>query len=86
MAYKQLNNLWVAANIIFNLGTGNADQVLMLVNREADATIFTTEKDADTYFNFVQARAPHIRWFLDAPTPQRPQGYIIRGVQVTSGG
>jgi hypothetical protein len=76
------NTLWIAANIIFDLETGKTTQVLMLVNREVDATIFQ-EKEATTYFSFVQRRAQSVQWFLDKPTPQRPQGYVIRGVQTT---
>ena len=53
----------------------------MLVNREGDAAAFNTLKEAQTYLAFVQARAGQIQWFVDPPTPQRPQGYLIRGVQ-----
>lgn len=77
-----VSNLWIAANIIFDLATGKTSQVLMLVNRPTDATIFTTQTEAQNYFTFVSMRAPHISWFLEAPTPQRPQGWVIRGQQV----
>jgi len=77
-----VNNLWIAANIIFDLATGKTSQVLMLVNRPTDATIFTTQAEAQNYFSFVAIRAPHISWVLEPPTPQRPQGWVIRGQQV----
>jgi len=77
------NTFWIAANIIFDLGTGATRQVLMLVNRDSDATIFLTEIEAKGYFSFVKNRATHIEWFLDSPTPQRPKGWVIRGVQTT---
>jgi hypothetical protein len=76
------NTFWIAANIIFDLGTGATRQVLMLVNRDSDATIFLTESEAKGYLSFVKNRATHIEWFLDPPIPQR-QGWVIRGVQTT---
>ena len=79
------NTFWIGANIIFDLETGATRQVLMLVNREFDATSFE-EKEANTILAFVKQRAAHITWSLDKPTAQRPQGYLIRGVQITSGG
>jgi len=75
------NTFWISTNIIFDLGTGKTSQILMLVNREGDAAAFNTLKEAQTYLAFVQARAGQIQWFVDPPTPQRPQGYLIRGVQ-----
>jgi hypothetical protein len=78
------NTFWIAANIIFELGTGATKQVLMLVNRESDATVFESEKEAQTYFSFVKNRAQDIQWFLESPTPQRPRGWVIRGVQTTT--
>jgi hypothetical protein len=77
------NIFWIAANIIFDLGTGATTQVLMLVNRESDATIFQTEQEAQTYFSFVSLRSPHLQWFIDPPTPIKPQGWVIRGMQTT---
>jgi hypothetical protein len=76
------NQFWIAANIIFDLATGKTSQVLMLVNRPTDATIFASEPDAQNYYNFVIMRAQNIQWFLEGPTPQRPQGWVIRGQQV----
>ena len=90
---EMMNTFWIAANIIFDLSTGTTKQVLMLVNRADDATVFSSEKEAETYLNFVQVRAPNIRWVIEIPTPliatpmpQKPQGYLIRGVQTTAGG
>jgi len=75
------NILWIAANIIIDTITGETNQVLMLVNRESDATVFDTEQEALNYLAFVKARVTHIQWFLDGPTPQKPQGWVIRGIQ-----
>ena len=75
------NTFWIAANIIFELGTGKTSQVLMLVNRADDATTFATAAEAQNFLQFVQSRAAHIVWFLEPPTPQRPKGYLIRGEQ-----
>jgi hypothetical protein len=80
--YTVTSVFWIAGNIIFDLGTGKTTNVLMLVNRESDATIFA-ENDARTYLSFVAQRAPQIQWYLDSPKPQRPQGWVIRGVQVS---
>lgn len=77
------NTFWIGANIIFDLGTGKTNQVLMLVNSEADASIFETEQQAQSYLSFVAQRALNIQWILDPPTPQRPQGWVIRGIQQT---
>jgi hypothetical protein len=77
------NRFWIAANIIFNTNTGATNNVLMLVNRESDATIFAAT-DAEKYFAFVSSRAKDIQWFLDPPTIQRPQGFVIRGTQTVN--
>jgi hypothetical protein len=85
------NTFWIAANIIFELGTGKTTPVLMLVNRLDDASFFATEHEAQTYLSFVQTRAPNIQWFIDPPISPRPpifqtqQGFVIRGVQTTPG-
>lgn len=73
------NTLWIAANIIFDLETGKTTQVLMLVNREEDATVFS-QKDADTYLYFVGNRAKNIKWSLEK-SKERPNMLVIRGVQ-----
>jgi hypothetical protein len=84
------NQFWIAANIIFDLETGKTTQVLMLVNRESDATVFETQEEARNYFSFVKRRAQHIQWFLDEASPRagqrvlpQPQGWVIRGIQTT---
>lgn len=84
MPYQRTNVFWVAANILFDMNTGKRTDVLMLVSRETDATIFNTEQEATGYLAFIQHRAQHIQWFLDAPTPQRPLGWVIRGVQTVT--
>lgn len=81
MLQKMTNTVWIGANIIFDLETGKTTNVLVLVYRQEDASSFLTKQDADFYFNFVSSRAQHLQWFLDPPTPQRPKGYVIRGVQ-----
>jgi hypothetical protein len=81
--YTVRNVFWIAGNIIFDLNTGETKNVLMLVNREADATVFA-QMDAQNYFSFVSSRAPSVQWFLDPPTPQRPQGWVIRGMQIST--
>jgi hypothetical protein len=53
----------------------------MLVNRDSDATVFDTQAEGINYLQFVKIRVPHIQWFLDPPTPQKPQGWVIRGIQ-----
>lgn len=75
------NQFWIAANIIFDVSTGDRRNVLMLVNRPDDATVFPSEADARRYFMFVTPRAPEIQWSLEPPNPQRPQGWVIRGLQ-----
>jgi hypothetical protein len=80
------HTFWIAANIVIEMATGKTSDVLMLVNRPGDATIFSTENEAETYLSFVESRVPRIRWFIDAPTPQTPEGYVIRGVQTIAKG
>jgi len=77
------NTFWIEANIILDLGTGERRDVLMLASNERDASIFQTEELARNYLEFVANRAKDVQWFLDPPTPQRPQGWLIRGVQTT---
>jgi hypothetical protein len=74
------NTFWIAANIIFDLRTGEKKEILTLVNHEIDATFFK-RPDADKYKVFVEERAPEIKWFVE-PTNLRGAGmYVIRGVQ-----
>lgn len=80
MAVRQ-NIFWIAANIIINTTTGETNQVLMLVNRDSDATVFDTQAEAMNYLQFIKMRVSHIQWFLDSPTPQKPHGWVIRGIQ-----
>lgn len=42
-----VNTFWVAANIMFDLGTGEKKEILLMVNKVEDATVFITEQDAD---------------------------------------
>lgn len=74
-----INNFWIGANILFNLETGLTNQVLLLVNREKDATIFS-EQDAQTYLMFVKNRAANIRWFVEKSS-ERAGMFVIRGEQ-----
>jgi hypothetical protein len=78
----RINTVWIGANIIFDMETGKASNVLTLVYRAEDATVWPTAQDANRYQAFVAARAGHMQWFVDSPTPQRPLGYVIRGVQM----
>ncbi len=75
------NTFWIAANIIFDLGTGEKKEILTLVNHEIDATFFK-KVDADNYKAFVERRAINITWSVD-PTNLRGRGdlFVIRGVQ-----
>jgi hypothetical protein len=75
-----INNLWIAANIIFDLETGKTTQVLMFVTRESDASYFKKE-DAEAYLQFVKQRAPKdIQWSVNQ-TNQRTGMFVIQGVQ-----
>jgi len=78
---KMTNTFWLGANIIFDLETGKTTRVLMFVWRAEDASVFATKQEAQDYLAFVQRRATDIKWFLDAPTTQRPHGFLIRGEQ-----
>lgn len=85
------NTFYIAANIIFDIATGETKNVLMLVNKSEDASIFN-QKDAQNYANFVKARAPKIIWSIEHVTPMTPglfpqvmsmptDRFIIKGVQ-----
>jgi hypothetical protein len=50
---------WVGANIIFDPQTGAANQVLLFVYREEDASVFTFE-DATSFLAFIKPRAERI--------------------------
>jgi len=77
------NTFYIAANILFDIGTGEKKEVLMLVNHEIDATFFK-KADADAYKEFVARRTTNneITWSVDQ-TRLRGTGdlYVIRGVQ-----
>jgi len=79
------NTFYIAANIIFDLGTGEKKEVLMLVNKEIDATFFK-KANADAYKSFVETRATtnttNITWSVEK-TMLRGTGdlYVIKGVQ-----
>jgi hypothetical protein len=88
------NTFYIAANIIFDLATGETKNVLMLVNKAEDASVFTAE-DAQNYANFVKHRSPRIIWSIEILPPLTttpaflkkamgvPTGdrFIIKGVQ-----
>jgi hypothetical protein len=81
------NTFYIAANIIFDLRTGDSKNVLMLVNKPGDASIFNSG-DAQNYLNFVKERARGIVWSIEQvspPTPvfgrEQPPRFIIKGVQ-----
>jgi hypothetical protein len=73
------NTFWVSGNILFDLETGKTTQILLLANREEDATTFT-EKDANGYFAFVKQRSKYIHWSLE-PSKERAGQFVIKGVQ-----
>jgi hypothetical protein len=62
------NTFYIAGNIIFDLATGEAKNVLTLVNKPEDASIFTAT-DAQNYLNFVQLRAQNIVWTIEHLPP-----------------
>jgi hypothetical protein len=74
------NTFWIAANITFDLGTGEKKEILMLVNHEIDAT-FLRRKDADAYFQFVATRATNIVWSVEPTNLRGAEWFVIRGVQ-----
>lgn len=88
------NTFYIAANIIFDIATGETKSVLMLVNKPEDASVFTAT-DAQNYLNFVKVRAQKIIWTIEQLTPLTttpaflkkamgvPTGdrFIIKGVQ-----
>jgi hypothetical protein len=77
------NTFYIALNIIFDLATGEARNVLMLVNKPEQASIFSTT-DAENYKNFVSARASKIVWSVEQLTTghdlERLGRFIIKGV------
>lgn len=77
-----VNTFWIAANIIFDLKTGETKDVLTLVNHEIDATFFRRE-DADLYYSFVTGRTAqkNIQWTIDSSNLRGQGWFVIRGVQ-----
>jgi hypothetical protein len=79
-----VNTFWVAANVMFDLGTGEKKEILLLVNKVQDATVFT-EQDAQNYAHFVSARASNIVWSVERLTIghnlERLGRFVIKGVQ-----
>jgi hypothetical protein len=74
------NTFWIAANITFDLGTGEKKEILMTVNKEIDATFFK-EKDAENYKRFVEQRARNIDWTVRPSFLRGPGLFVIRGIQ-----
>jgi len=74
---------------MFDLGTGEKKEVLLLVNRVEDATVFS-EFDAKSYMAFVSRRATNISWSMEG-YPSHPWGvikplgqpntFVIKGLQ-----
>lgn len=77
------NIFWIGANLLFDTQTGATNQVLMFVQSEAEATVFS-EQDAQAYLNFVSVRAdrfsPGIRWTMP-PARNATGRWVIRGEQ-----
>jgi hypothetical protein len=68
---------------MFDLGTGEKKEILLLVNKVEDATVFT-EHDAKNYIQFVSARAQNINWTFEPLTAggfRRAGRFVIKGVQ-----
>jgi len=69
---------------MFDLGTGEKKEILLLVNKVEDATVFT-EQDAQRYVQFVAVRASNIAWSVERLTIghnlQRLGRFVIKGVQ-----
>ena len=76
------NTFWIAANITFDLATGEKKEILTLVNHEIDATFFKPD-DAENYKAFVARRATNITWTVDETNLRGKRGElrVIRGVQ-----
>jgi hypothetical protein len=79
-----VNTFWVAANVMFDLGTGEKKEILLLVNKVEDATVFT-EYDAERYLQFVAVRASNITWSVERLATghnlQRLGRFVIKGLQ-----
>jgi hypothetical protein len=73
------NTFYIAGNIIFDLATGEAKNVLTLVNKPEDASIFTAT-DAQNYLNFVQLRAQNIVWTIEHLPPLTTTPLLLKKV------
>jgi hypothetical protein len=78
------NTFYIAANIMFDLGTGETKEVFLLVNYEKDATFFK-KANADAYKTFVESRAANknanITWTVEPTNLRAPDLFVIKGVQ-----
>jgi hypothetical protein len=76
------NTFWIAANITFDLATGEKKDILTLVNHEIDATVFKPD-EAESYKTFVARRTTNISWTVDTTNLRGRTGEfrVIRGVQ-----
>lgn len=74
------NTFWIAANITFDLKTGDTRDILTLVNHEIDATAFN-RADAELYYSFVTVRAQKIIWSIEETNLRGKGWFVIRGVQ-----
>jgi hypothetical protein len=73
------NTLFLQANVMMSLETGLTTQILLLANREDDATTFKPA-EVDTYYSFVQRRVNYIEW-SKVESKERPGFWVIRGIQ-----
>lgn len=85
---QSTNTFWIAANIIFDIKSGSAKEVLMLVNKIEDASVFSREQ-SEIYYTFVTMRSRNIAWSVESyPPPDifttgdfKPGQFVIKGVQ-----
>jgi hypothetical protein len=79
---EMTNTLWIGANLLFNLATGETTQVFQFVFHEEDATTFSEANARDVLF-FVQSRAAKFGsfvWSIDRSSLRRSL-FVIKGVQ-----
>jgi hypothetical protein len=79
MAAPLKNVFWVGANILFDLKSPLTQEVLLLVYREEDATIFS-DANAENIKSAVSVRAPNIVWSLQR-LKSRPGFSVVKGEQ-----
>jgi hypothetical protein len=75
------NTLWIAANVLLDIQTGEKKEVLMFVNHEIEATFFK-EADANLYKDFAAKRIPTMTFKVESTNLRGPNLFVIRGVQV----